>query len=89
MYVHPFGVLSDFRLKARLRDQDSLLQSVNGTLWEAVKGFSDEEVFNFVFNFHWLFINFPLAITSQFDPFGPPLLMLWLIFPSCCLLVQS
>ncbi|XP_035649985.1 uncharacterized protein knl1 [Oncorhynchus keta] len=31
-------------LKARLRDQDSLLQSVNGTLWEAVKGFSDEEL---------------------------------------------
>ncbi|KAM9420356.1 uncharacterized protein knl1 isoform 2-T3 [Salvelinus alpinus] len=34
-------------LKARLRVQDSLLQSVNGTLWEAVKGFSDEELLLF------------------------------------------
>lgn len=62
MYVHPFGVLSDFRLKVRLRDQDSLLQSVNGTLWEAVKGFSDEEVFNFVFGY--LLISLLLLLVS-------------------------
>ncbi|KAK6295291.1 hypothetical protein J4Q44_G00345170 [Coregonus suidteri] len=34
-------------LKAHLRDQDNLLKSVNGTLWEAVKGFSDEELLLF------------------------------------------
>ncbi|CAB1340172.1 unnamed protein product [Coregonus sp. 'balchen'] len=32
-------------LKARLRDQDNLLKSVHGTLWEAVNSFSDEEYF--------------------------------------------
>ncbi|XP_019911582.2 uncharacterized protein knl1 isoform X2 [Esox lucius] len=31
-------------LKVRLRDRDNLLKNVNPTLWESVKGFSDEEL---------------------------------------------